>query len=106
MSRRARTALMAVMLAAWAVIPGATTLAATTVVNGVIVSDEQLTLSPDAVAVVTLVDQTATEDSPFLYQFAAGSFTDPWGHIWHIASHVEDVSEEEMARRAREMMSS
>jgi uncharacterized lipoprotein YbaY len=61
MSRRARTALMAVMLAAWAVIPGATTLAATTVVNGVIVSDEQLTLSPDAVAVVTLVDQTATE---------------------------------------------
>ena len=59
MSRRARTALMAVMLAAWASISGATTLAATTVVNGVIVSDEPLTLSPDAVAVVTLVDGTS-----------------------------------------------
>ncbi|THV26428.1 VOC family protein [Glycomyces paridis] len=29
-----------------------------------------------------------------------GSFEDPWGHKWHIASHVEDVSPEEMERRA------
>ena len=35
--------------------------AATTVVNGVIVSDDALTLSENAVAVVTLVDQSATE---------------------------------------------
>ena len=29
-----------------------------------------------------------------------GQFTDPWGHRWSVASHVEDVSEDEMARRA------
>ena len=29
-----------------------------------------------------------------------GQFTDPWGHRWSVASHVEDVSEEEMGRRA------
>ena len=63
MTRRARTALIAVVLAAWASSLGASAsaIAATTVVNGVIVSDEQLTLSPDAVEVVTLVDQTATD---------------------------------------------
>jgi len=29
-----------------------------------------------------------------------GQFEDPWGHRWSVASHVEDVSGEEMARRA------
>lgn len=29
-----------------------------------------------------------------------GSFIDPFGHTWHIGTHVEDVSPEEMARRA------
>jgi PhnB protein len=29
-----------------------------------------------------------------------GSFEDPWGHLWHLASRVEDVSPEEMERRA------
>ena len=32
-----------------------------------------------------------------------GQFVDPWGHRWNVASHVEDVSEEEMARRAAEL---
>lgn len=32
-----------------------------------------------------------------------GQFTDPWGHRWSVASHVEDVSEEEMGRRMAEM---
>ena len=31
-----------------------------------------------------------------------GSFEDPFGHHWHVATHVEDVSEEEMSRRAEE----
>jgi PhnB protein len=31
-----------------------------------------------------------------------GSFEDPWGHRWSIASHVEDVPPEEMAKRAAE----
>lgn len=29
-----------------------------------------------------------------------GTFEDPWGHQWSVMSHVEDVSPEEMARRA------
>ena len=32
-----------------------------------------------------------------------GSVKDPFGHIWHIATHVEDVSPEEMQRRAEAM---
>ena len=31
-----------------------------------------------------------------------GSYTDPFGHTWHLASHVEDVTPEEMQRRAKE----
>ena len=33
-----------------------------------------------------------------------GSVTDPFGHQWQIATHVEDVSEEEMAERSRQAM--
>jgi len=32
-----------------------------------------------------------------------GQFVDPWGHRWSVASHIEDVSEEEMGRRMAEM---
>jgi PhnB protein len=38
------------------------------------------------------------------YGDRAGSFEDPWGHQWFVATHVEDVSEEEMAKRAAEAM--
>jgi PhnB protein len=33
-----------------------------------------------------------------------GSITDPFGHVWAIATHVEDVPPEEMAERAKEAM--
>jgi len=33
-----------------------------------------------------------------------GYVVDPFGHGWTIASHVEDVSPEEMERRMSEMM--
>jgi len=33
-----------------------------------------------------------------------GRFVDPFGHIWSIATHVEDVPPDEMARRAAEAM--
>jgi PhnB protein len=33
-----------------------------------------------------------------------GSITDPFGHVWSIATHVEDVPPEEMAERAKEAM--
>ena len=33
-----------------------------------------------------------------------GSITDPFGHSWQIATHVEDVPPEEMAERAKTAM--
>lgn len=30
-----------------------------------------------------------------------GTVVDPYGHIWHVATHKEDVSPEEMERRAK-----
>jgi len=53
------------------------------------------------------LDAGATAERKVEDQFygdRAGSFIDPFGHIWHIATHVEDVSGEEMARRAQQMM--
>jgi PhnB protein len=45
------------------------------------------------------------EQRPVKDQFygdRSGSLEDPFGHIWHIATHVEDVSGEEMERRVAE----
>jgi PhnB protein len=36
------------------------------------------------------------------YGDRSGSLTDPFGHKWHIATHVEDVSEQELKRRMQE----
>jgi len=38
------------------------------------------------------------------YGDRSGQFEDPFGHRWSVATHVEDVSPEEMARRAAELM--
>jgi PhnB protein len=38
------------------------------------------------------------------YGDRSGSFEDPFGHHWNVATHVEDVPEEEMAKRAEEAM--
>jgi len=38
------------------------------------------------------------------YGDRSGQFVDPFGHRWNVASHVEDVSPEEMQRRAGEAM--
>lgn len=32
-----------------------------------------------------------------------GSFEDPFGHTWHVSSHIEDVCSEEMTRRMAAM---
>jgi PhnB protein len=37
------------------------------------------------------------------YGDRSGQFEDPWGHRWSVATHVEDVSEEEMERRMQAM---
>lgn len=38
------------------------------------------------------------------YGDRTGQFEDPWGHRWSVASRVEEVSPEEMQRRAAESM--
>ena len=39
------------------------------------------------------------------YGDRAAQFNDPFGHRWSIATHIEDVPPDEMARRVTEMMS-
>ncbi|WP_460541238.1 VOC family protein [Glycomyces halotolerans] len=46
-----------------------------------------------------------TEVSEQFYGDRLGSFEDPWGHRWYVGTHVEDVTPEEMKRRAAEAMS-
>jgi PhnB protein len=48
----------------------------------------------------------ASEQRPVQNQFygdRSGQFVDPWGHRWNVASRVENVSPEEMERRAAAM---
>ena len=33
-----------------------------------------------------------------------GTLEDPFGHIWHVSTHIEDVSPEEIGRRAAAAM--
>jgi PhnB protein len=35
-----------------------------------------------------------------------GTIADPFGHIWHVATHVEDIPPEEMEERAKAAMAS
>jgi PhnB protein len=39
------------------------------------------------------------------YGDRTGQFEDPFGHRWHVSTHVEDVSPEEMEKRAAKAMS-
>jgi PhnB protein len=40
------------------------------------------------------------------YGDRAGTLTDPFGHVWHVMTHIEDVSNEEMEKRAAAMAGS
>ena len=64
---------------------------------------------PDVDAVVAkAVAAGSTLARPIEDQFygdRSGQIVDPWGHRWSVATHVEDVSPEEMERRAAEMSS-
>jgi PhnB protein len=35
------------------------------------------------------------------YGDRSGTLEDPFGHVWHVATHKEDISMEEMERRAK-----
>jgi PhnB protein len=52
------------------------------------------------------IQSGARELKPLADQFYGdrmGTLEDPFGHVWSIATHVEDLSPEEMQRRAGEM---
>lgn len=54
------------------------------------------------------IDAGATEVMPVkdhFYGDRSGTVEDPFGHRWTIATHVEDVPPDELARRAKEVMS-
>jgi PhnB protein len=54
----------------------------------------------------TAIEAGATEVQPLQDQFygdRSGQFKDPFGHIWNVASHIEDVSPEEMSKRMAAM---
>ena len=38
------------------------------------------------------------------YGDRSGTFEDPFGHVWHVATHVEDVAPDEMTKRAAAVM--
>ena len=44
------------------------------------------------------VEDRPVEDK--FYGDRGGSLVDPFGHIWHIATHIEDLSPEQMQERA------
>ena len=49
----------------------------------------------------------AKAQRPVVNQFygdRSGTLEDPFGHVWTVATHVEDVPPEEMKRRAQEAM--
>jgi len=51
------------------------------------------------------IEAGATQERPPENQFwgdRMGTLVDPFGHRWTLATHVEDVSEKEMAKRAAE----
>ena len=53
------------------------------------------------------VSEGASAERPLENQFygdRTGQFQDPFGHRWHVATHVEDVPPEEMQKRAAEAM--
>jgi PhnB protein len=53
------------------------------------------------------VQNGATPIRPVENQFygdRTGMFEDPFGHRWNVATHVEDVPPDEMAKRAAQMM--
>jgi PhnB protein len=57
-------------------------------------------------AIQNAVDAGATITAPAEDQFWGDRFgviQDPFGHQWQIATHIEDVSPEEMARRAADL---
>ncbi len=56
------------------------------------------TIFNQAVAAGATVKEAVTDK---FYGDRLGTVTDPFGHVWHISTHKEDVSLEEMQKRAQ-----
>ena len=57
--------------------------------------------------VAQAIEAGATLKRPVQDQFYGdrlGTVEDPFGHVWHIATHKEDLSPDELARRAEQAM--
>ena len=53
------------------------------------------------------LDAGATQQRPVEDQFygdRSATLVDPFGHVWTVATHIEDVPPDEMERRMAEMM--
>jgi PhnB protein len=62
--------------------------------------DDVDTIYPQAIAA------GGTENKPLQDQFygdRSGTLTDPFGHVWTVATHKEDVSPEEIDKRLAAM---
>jgi PhnB protein len=44
-----------------------------------------------------------SEPTDQFYGDRSANLVDPWGHRWHISTHVEDVEPEEMHRRMQNL---
>src|ERR1700674_988658 len=56
------------------------------------------TIFDQAVAAGATVKEAVSDK---FYGDRMGTLTDPFGHVWHISTHKEDVSMEEMEKRAK-----
>ncbi len=80
---------------------GPKTLGGTPMSMNVYVEDSDITFAAAMAA-------GATELRPVEHQFygdRSGQFEDPWGHRWSVTTHVEDVDDDELRRRAAALMS-
>jgi PhnB protein len=56
------------------------------------------TMFDQAVAAGATVKEAVSDK---FYGDRLGTLTDPFGHVWHVSTHKEDVSLEEMEKRAK-----
>lgn len=80
-------------------IRGPKAIGGTPVTISVYVDDVDAVFGRAVAAGATALRQVETQ----FYGDRSGQFEDPFGHRWSVATHVEDVSPEEMARRSAEM---
>jgi PhnB protein len=81
--------------------PGPKSVGGTPVTISVYVEDVDATF--DRAIKAGAIERRPVEDQ--FYGDRSGQFEDPFGHRFNVATHIEDVPEDEMMRRAEAMMS-